>query len=262
MEKRKEKKPATAILRRSLTVLVTLALLAACDSDSNNNNSGGGEPEGPKASAREARGDDDLLQGPLARSREGDYLLENDFLRVIIQKPGRNWFGIGTYGGNIIDASRRNDDGSFNPDHLEEFITGINIENTPNYTDLSIENDGDNGEPAVICVSGPDDLIEIVNASSAFRSLGASFPESADDRDLPVQIQTCYSLAPEDEWIVLDTTITNESADPLPIFLVEYLNGSGEVEAFQPNAGFGEPLLTSACPEVTYVACTEGQCDQ
>ena len=205
-----------------VTTLVTLFALAGCDSDSNNNNSGS-EPEVPKASAREARDADDLLEGPLARSSEGDYVLENDLLRVIIQKPGRNWFGLGTYGGNIIDVSMKNADGSFNPDHLEEFIIGINIENTANYTELRIENNGDDGNPAVICATGPDDLMEIFNASSAFRSLGASFPESADDRDLPIQIETCYSLAPEDAWVVIDTTLTNTSNEDLEIFLVENL---------------------------------------
>jgi hypothetical protein len=250
---------------RKLSSAVTLTALLAligCNTSGDNGNSGGSEPEEPRASAREARDTDDLLQGPLARGSEGDYVLENDHVRVIIQKPGRNWFGLGTYGGNIIDASIKKSDGSFNPDHLEEFITGVNIENTPNYTDLRIENDGENGEPAVICVRGPDDLVEYVNASSTIRDLGATFPDSADDRDLPIQIETCYTLAPEDSWITLDTTLENESSEALPIFMVEYLNGSGEVETFQPNAGFGEPLLTAACPEESYVPCADGRCDQ
>jgi hypothetical protein len=102
--------------RLLLTALASALLLSACD-DNNNNNSGGGEPPmppAPTAQARQADDTDDLLQGPLARSSSGDYVLENDLLRVIIQKPGRNWFGLGTYGGNIIDASAKNDDGSFN----------------------------------------------------------------------------------------------------------------------------------------------------
>lgn len=252
--------------RSPLLWLLTALILAACDSDSNNNrNNNQPEPEPPPqptASARQVDSAEDLLQGPLARGRDGDYVLENDLLRVIIQQPGRQWFGLGTYGGNIIDASTRNPDGSFNPDHLEEFITGINIENTANYTDITISNDGDNGEPAVICATGPDDLVEIVNASSTIRNLGADYPASADDRDLPLEIETCYSLDPEEPWVTMDTTLRNSSGDDLPIYIVEYLNGSGEVEAFQPNAGLGEPLLTATCPEETRVACAEGECDQ
>jgi hypothetical protein len=47
--------------------------------------------------------------------------------------------------------------------------------------------------------------------------------------------------------------------------MTEYLNGSGQVEFFQPYAGFGEPTFTSSCPEETYVACDAlegGLCDQ
>ena len=246
-----------------LGLLAALTLTACNGSGSgDNNNSGENPPPVPTAKARQVTDADDLLQGPLARGDDGDYVLENNLLRVIIQKPGRNWFGLGTYGGNIIDASAKLADGSFNPDHMEEFLTGINIENTPNYTEVVIRNDGADGEPAVICARGPDDLVETVNPSSTIRGLGANFPDSADDRDLPIEIETCYSLAAEESWVTLDTTISNESAEALSIYIVEYLSGSGEVEAFQPFTGFGEPLLTPACPEESAVACADGECDQ
>jgi hypothetical protein len=253
------------ICRSLILGLMALLILTACNTSGDNggnNDSGDKPPPIPTAKARKAKNIDDLLHGPLARSSEGDYVLENDLLRVIIQKPGRNWFGVGTYGGNIIDASAKHADGSFNPDHLEEFVTGVNIENTPNYTEIDIRNDGSDGEPAVICASGPDDLLEIVNPSSQLRDQGFSFPDSADDRDLPVDIETCYSLAADEPWVKLDTTISNTSTDALSIYMVEYLSGSGEVEAFQPYAGFGEPQLTLSCPETSLVACDAGQCDQ
>ena len=196
--------PVTRSYSKLLIILLLAALLPACNGNGgNNNNDDDGPvdpPPEPSSSARQADDADELLEGPLARGRSGDYVLENDLLRVVIQQPGREWFGLGTYGGNIIDASARNDDGTFNPDHLEEFIIGINIENTANYTEVEIRNNGEDGEPAVICASGPDDLIEVLNASSQIRSLGAQFPDSADDRDLPLEIETCYSLAPDETW--------------------------------------------------------------
>jgi hypothetical protein len=255
---------AGRIFHPSILGLVAVLILTACDSNSNNNNNDSGDnpPPEPTAKARQATNADDLLQGPLARSSEGDYVLENDLLRVIIQKPGRNWFGVGTYGGNIIDASAKHADGSFNPDHLEEFVTGVNIENTPNYTEVVIRNDGSDGEPAVICASGPDDLLDFINASSTFRDLGANVPAGTDDRDLPVEIETCYSLDPNESWVTIDMTLRNTSAEVLPLYMVEYLNGSGEVEAFQPNVGFGEPQFTVPCPAESAVACADGECDQ
>ena len=250
------------IFRPSILGLVAVLILTACDSNSNNNKSEDKPPPAPTAKAHKATDSNDLLQGPLARGSEGDYVLENDLLRVIIQKTGRFWGGLGTYGGTIIDVSAKNTDGSFNPDHLEKFVTGVNIENTPHYTEIDIRNDGSDGEPAVICATGPDDLIETLNPSSTIRGLGGVFPDSADDRDLPVVIETCYSLAPTESWVTLDTTISNESTEALTIYISEYLNGSGEVEAFRPDLGFGEPQLTSVCPEESAVACADGECDQ
>jgi hypothetical protein len=253
----------TGVLRRVLSPLSLCLLLFACS------DGGGGftpaAPEAATASAREATTEADLLSGPLARSALGDFVLENEMLRVIIQKPGRQWFGIGTYGGNIIDVSRVQADGSFLPDHLEEFVTGVNIENTPNYTEVRVVNDGSDGEPASICARGPDDLLDRINASSAIRGYGFLYPDSADDRDLPLEIETCYSLAAEQPYVTMDTRLINTSAEPVAVWMMEYLNGSGEVEAFQPQLGFGEPLFTPGCPPATQVSCTSsetGLCDQ
>ena len=243
-------------------LLLASMLLWSCSDSDDTFQPEGPEPPGPSASARLVSGAADLLDGPLARGTEGDYLLENDLFRVVIQKPGRQWFGIGTYGGNIIDVGRVLADGSYTPDHLEEFVTGVNIENTPNYTEVRIENDGSNGEPATICARGPDDLLDYVNASSTIRNLGAAFPESADDRDLPLEIETCYSTVIGQPYVTMDTRLINTSSEALGIWVVEYLNGSGEVEAFQPQLGFGEPLLTPGCPLETEVACAAGSCDQ
>lgn len=247
-------------LRLSLILLVSF-MVSSCGGNSSDRADEDAEL-GPRAEARVARVDSDLLQGPLARSSSGDYVLENDNLKVIIQQTGRNWFGLGTYGGNIIDASAKLADGSFNPDHLEEFVSGINIENTPNFTEIEIRNDGDDREAAVVCATGPDDLLEFVNASSAIRALSANFPASADDTDLPIDIETCYSLNPEEPWVTIDTTLRNTTSDAVALYMTEYLGGSGEVEAFQPGSGFGEPLFTSSCPVTTQVACAAGMCDQ
>ena len=131
-----------------------------------------------RSSARLAAGAD-LLSGPLARGVPGDFVLENAHLRVIIQKAGRQWLSIGTFGGNIIDVSRKDAAGGLLPDHMEEFVIGLNIENTANYTDVRIERDGSDGQSAMICATGPDDLLELANASSAIRDFGASLPASA-----------------------------------------------------------------------------------
>ncbi len=250
--------PALQRLNSPLSgLLVILAALTACSDDDKHDST----PPPELASARMVGQTSDLLEGPLARGATGDFVLENEKLRVIIQRPGRRWFGIGSYGGNIIDVSAKKTDGTFYPDHMEEFVTGVNIENTPNFTEVHVVNDGQNGAAATICASGPDDLLDYVNASSIIRGMGLQFPDSADDRDLPVEIETCYSLSPGQPFVTMDTTLRNTAAADLDIYLVEYLNGSGQVEAFQPQVGFGEPLLTPICPTDKWVSCSAGNCD-
>jgi hypothetical protein len=223
-------------------------------------------PLEPSASATYARAhpvtnEAELIGGPLARGRMGDVRLANDRLQVIIQKPGRSMFGIGTYGGNIIDADRQRPRGE-ERDNFEEMIPQINVENTANYTDVMVLADGSDGGPAIVRATGPDDLFDFVNASSVVEQAGFVFPTSADDRDLPVEVQTDYLLEPGADWVRIETTITNLDAAPLDIFLGDYLNGSGQVELFQPGYGFGEPLVTTPCPPSTFVDCTSGMCDR
>jgi hypothetical protein len=244
------------------------SILTGCTDSSDSKESVPTPPPQPEptssVSARVAVAED-LLSGPLARGVPGDYVLENRHLRVIIQQPGRQWLSIGTFGGNIIDVSAKDSAGGLLPDHLEEFVIGLNIENTANYTDIRIDSDGSDGQVARICATGPDDLLELANASSAIEAFGVALPSSADDKDLPVDIETCYTLEKGAQHIVLETTLTNQGADNLPVYLTEYLNGSGQVEFFQPYAGFGEPQFTASCPIETYVSCDAlegGLCDQ
>jgi len=244
--------------------LLLCLLLAGCDLDNNGNKDpdpNNPPPPAPTAVAREVNKDSDLLTGPLARGSVGDYVLENELVRVIIQKPGRQWMGLGTYGGNIIDVARKQADGSYLPDHLEEFAIGINIENTANYTQVTITNPGADGEEAQICARGPDDLLEYSNASSKIRDFGFPFPDSADDRDLPLDIETCYSLGANQSYVTMDTRLINTTGEDVKLWWVEYLNGSGEVQAFQPQVGFNEPLFTAGCPAPSTAACESGDCD-
>ena len=212
------------------------------------------------AQARVITAPSELIGGSNARGRLGDLLLANDRLQVIVQKPGRSMFGIGTYGGNIIDADRQRIAGE-ERDNFEEIIPQINVENTANYTSVVVLSDGANGGSAIVRATGPDDLFDFVNASSVVAQAGFTFPASADDRDLPVEVQTDYVLEPGADAVRIETTLTNTGDAPLDIFLGDYLNGSGQVELFQPGYGFGEPLVTSPCPSTAWVPCAAGTCD-
>lgn len=243
-----------------------VALVAGC-------NNGGGNGTAPRvlkcAEARVVENATDLVPGPLARGTRGDLVIENDKLRIIVQKGGRNWYNISEFGGNIIDGVPKAANGALiGRDNFEEFVLGTNIESAPNYQTVEVvsaggENPDGSCKAAVIRAKGPDDLLDFINGSSAIRSLTLSgvplnFPASADDQDLDVQIETDYTLEAGKPYLRIDTKLTDDPATTpaaaQAIYLVEYLNGSGEVEVFQHGYGFGEAYATAPCDRCNFVA--------
>jgi hypothetical protein len=210
-----------------------------------------------------------LIDGPLAYGRLGDLRIYNDKIQVIIQQPGRKAAAIDLYGGNIIDADRERAD-NVERDNFAAWAPGINIENTANYTSVVVLNDGTNGQPAVIRATGPDDLLDFINPSSVVRNFTPNFPPNADDNDLTIDVQTDYILEAGKDYVKVETTITNNCATDYTqtntkLFFADYLNGSGQVDLWQPSYGFGEPLLTSQDSSAAYLPCTNpstsNQCD-
>lgn len=231
-----------------------LALVACHDSSSSRDSSAGPvAPVSDCAVARVVNSNADLVPGPLARGTLGDIVIENNRLRAIIQKGGRNWFNIGQFGGNIIDAVPKNDRGELAAeDHYEEASLGTHIESSPNYQQVEIvsaggEDSDGNCLPAVVRATGPDDLLDFVNGSSAIRDMDLNFPPGADDVDLPIIVETDYQLDVDQRAITMSSRLINQSSEDLPLYLVEYVNGSGEVELFQHGYGFGEALITAPC---------------
>src|SRR5438132_8433718 len=58
---------------------------------------------GSSARARQIDSASDLIGGSYAQGATGDYLLENDKIRVVVQGPSRH-IGVDPYGGAILDA--------------------------------------------------------------------------------------------------------------------------------------------------------------
>lgn len=189
----------------------------------------------------------ECVGGRMSRCRVDDYLLANDRVRVVVQDIQRNLFGIGQYGGQIIDGDLVRTSGP-DRDNFEEWAISLNIEATAHYTSLTILNDGSNGGPAVLRATGVDDLIDFVNPSSVLAGFGFLLPITVDDVDLPVTITTDYILEPGANYVRVETTVHNTSAAPIDIFFGEYIGGSGEVQMFQTGYGFGEPLINVSCP--------------
>jgi hypothetical protein len=161
---------------------------------------------------------------------------------------------IGAFGGQIIDADIVRTAGP-DRDNFEEMSTAINLENTAHYTNITVLNDGSDGQAAVIRVTGVDDLLDLINPSSALAGFNLPFPASANDVDLPIEVLTDYILEPGRNYVRMETTLQNLGGTQLKIFFGDFLNGSGQAALWQPGYGFGEPLVTTRCPAAAPNPC-------
>lgn len=204
----------------------------------------------PKARLRKITNAADLMSGPLAHGKVGDYLLANDTARFIVQDVAqRDLHSIGSFGGNLIDMELVGHPGIEN---FFEVQPTVNIETVVNAQTATIVNDGQNGLPAVLRTCGPDDLIDYINPSSVVADAGGVFPPGVDDLNVPVEACTEYTLDVGKSYVRLDTTVVNLSGASLPLFAGDYINGMGELEQWTPPStpaytsqlGIGEVVAT------------------
>lgn len=225
-----------------------------------NNALDGCPPEAPPATARRIADPADLIGGPLAVGRVGDFLLANDRIRVIIGDLGRDLSFMLTFGGNIIDADKTRPEGEPGRDMFGAMTPLINIASTVNVTEILVVNDGSDGRPAVIRTFGVDDLFDPIDPTNAIRSFGAGqVPPSAQDRDIPVEITTEYSLAPGADSVRIETAVRNVGDSTLRLYVGDFLNGSGELDTFVPSLGFGDATLRLEVPYVAYTGVDAGR---
>jgi len=196
----------------------------------------------PKARARRISDPSDLITGPLAHGRIGDWLLENSVARFIVQDaPQRDLYSVGAFGGNLIDAELRGHPGL---DNFLEVQPMLNLETVINAQSVEIVNDGQDGTAAILRACGPDDLLDFVNPSSQVIDAGLPFPAAADDNDQEVSACSEYVLEPMKTWVKIDTEIFNEQpAGDLPLIVGDWMNQGGELDVFgRPNPGLGAAL--------------------
>ena len=109
-------------------------------------------------SARQAKSRYDLVGGPVAYADIGDFVLENDKVRVAVLGSDRSW-GPGVYGGSLVDADLRRTDARFPPgsgrDKFAEIFPFANLlVPAPIGMQVTVLKDGSDGKEATIRVEG------------------------------------------------------------------------------------------------------------
>ncbi len=129
----------------------------------------------------------DLVVGPNAQGQVGDYVLENERIRVIVDDiPHAH--GFADTGGNVIDAAP--------------------LAGQDRFASLFTMFDNHFGR------QGQYDTVRVVAAGGAAQP--AQLRVSGVDSEQPsVLVVTDYTISPNESWIRIDTTLTNTSAFPI-----------------------------------------------
>ena len=195
---------------RVLLVVPALAILAACPTAK------------PTARATQVQTRADLIGGPRALGEIGDFLLENDKVRFIVQGEGFSR-GFGVFGGGLLDADlvrttsgRGDSEGGQGQDNFGEMFPGFFLEaldphevTDPNGGDklpaIEIENDGSDGKAAVVVVRG---------LGGDFLALTQSLNEALldDPREDPkLMFEQRYILEPGAQYLTIESRVQNRS---------------------------------------------------
>ncbi|MFU8803255.1 MAG: hypothetical protein ACNA8W_05530, partial [Bradymonadaceae bacterium] len=140
--------PYAALLVLAALIIGSVATFSACEK----------EEREPRAHAQQITSRNQLIGGPTALGEVGDWLIENDQIRLVIQDIGFNR-GSGLFGGSLIDAdivrgdNERDVMGGNGHDTFGELFPAFFME-VIDPQDIVVVNDGSDGKAAVLEVRG------------------------------------------------------------------------------------------------------------
>ncbi|MEC9399623.1 MAG: hypothetical protein VX475_18485, partial [Myxococcota bacterium] len=167
-----------------------------------------------------------LIGGPSARGEIGDYLIENDHVRVIVQDLNYNR-GSGIFGGSLIDADlvRLGQEGDLlsgnGRDSFGEMFPAFFLE-VIDPEEIEILNDGKDGKASVIEVRGRGGefvtmlrlfnqvMVNSYNAQPNIQRALQSKPPRLD-QEPQVELAVRYTLEPDARHVRVESVIKNIS---------------------------------------------------
>ncbi len=211
-------------------------------------------PQAPRtARATQVTTRAELIGGPRALGEVGDYLLENDKVRFIVQGEGFSR-GFGVFGGGLLDADlvrttsgNGDSEGGQGKDNFGEMFPAFFLEaldphevRDPDTGEkraaIEVENDGGDGEPAVVVVrgTGGDFLAITQNLNEALLD---------EDRAAPnLYFEQRYILFPDAQYLTIQTKVQNYAFPPRVMEFNKWtFGGSGAIPS-----PFGDVVLFGA----------------
>ena len=203
----------------AVVAIATTLVVASCN------------PGGSAAVAFKVSNRNQLIGGDRALGDVGDFMVENDKARIVIQGPGFSR-GFGIYGGSLIDADLRRPDetgtsgmpkgndqfGELFPDF---FVEAVKVDR------VFVEHDGkDGGAASVVAEGDAGDFLEL--AALLNRAVTGSNVDFQSLTSAPqIHYRTTYEMQPGQAWVKLRFKVENISDKALkfPSDLAEQLLG-------------------------------------
>jgi len=184
--------------------------------------------EPPKSSAQRVTDRTQLVGGPTALGEIGDYVLENDQIKVVIQDLTYNR-GSGLFGGSLIDADLKRYDSKGNAlggngrDTFGELFPVFFLEMIDPQA-ITVLNDGSDGKAAVIEVKGKGGefvtMLRYLNQlmlnsyEVVFQDILSGIPANSEGEP-QLEFATRYILEPGARHIRIESSLTNISNQTL-----------------------------------------------
>lgn len=178
----------------------------------------------------------DLLAGEAATGREGDVLLRNDRIQVVIEQPGRV-IGPQPFGGNIIDADVVRP-GEPARDRFGELGSLFQFGRTVMVDKVEILRDGSTGGAAVVAATGADGALDFIHLTGLISQFlpGLKVPDS--NLDLKLRVTKYYVLAPGSNAVKVIDAFCNEGAEPRLFAAGDLVDSGGQVQSYPGRSGF------------------------
>ncbi len=181
----------------------------------------------------------ELIGGPNAHGRIGDWLFENEKIRVIVQGDGRV-FGPQPFGGTILDADLVTTPAG---DQFGETGLLYNFGRTMKPERFEILRDGSDGKAAILAVTGNDEPNDYLSIRSQLVSSLGRAPLADPYVAVPLKITSYFVLNPNEQRLKYISNFCNVSTSQTVELAVGDLTDPGYVlEFFNPRActeGFG-----------------------
>lgn len=191
--------------------------------------------DGAGASAQVIDSAAQLIGGEQAIGRNGDVLLQNDVVRVIIDQPGRV-VGPLLSGGGIVDADVQRASGEPGHDGFGRMALFYALGRLSSVKTVEILSDGSKGGPAVVASTGKDVAHDLINLNSVVRSVAGLDLQFVvePNKPLPLRTTTYYVLSPGESRVRMFTAFCNEGESPVLAPLLELMD-VGAFEIFNPG---------------------------